>query len=564
MPAAPQEAIDRGLETFLALVRENPALDAEFEHSRAEFYPAGPPSGDAREILLAGRRHVEWFVLERISRTLRGSPVELLLPAWRTRSSEDPEREEHALLNCFTGIFVVTGLQDTSGMWLRDIVGFGEYLVSDPEGAGHRREGDMIVGRLFPTGDELHHLSRAAAFFRDDTLREAVTRDIETLREARGHGRVFHVSQLELERMFFAGERATGSNDPLADPIGRARELLIASGVGEWRIDELFATLARAPFDTELLVHGAGDELAEILDELAFDTDIDLLDARRIFALAWERLASPTEDAEAAEDLGVGAEDTRAAADDTRAAVEAFEQGRRARGDLGALIANLASDLELGPVDDPDEEDSPAPDFPGVVGAMVEEFLWEVGAERGADERARLAPLSKLGRFAREIGNFESFGAPDLLRFTTFWLHEERELVSEEEARALVDALQGFCTWAEEAHGVPLHAEFGPTLATLRESLPPIAAANDLIPRPAKDEVGELFEVRDELPDGARLLLDSEGNEHSAYLDPQLARRLPRGARLRGRIQQDRRAVVFCCYPPEAAGLVGQRGASGG
>ncbi len=553
MPNATQEAIDRGLETFLALVREDPALSGEFEHSLAEFYPAGPPSGAARETLLAARRHVEWFVLERISRTLHGSPVEVLLPAWRIRSSEDPEREESALLNSFTGIFVVTGVQDSSGLWLRDIVGFGEYPVSDPEGAWPSREGDLIVGRMFPTGDAVHHLSRAAAFFRDDSLREAVARDVETLREARGHGRVLHVSQLDLERMFFAKERTADASDP----IERARDLLVASGVDEGRIDELFATLARTPFDTELLVHGAGDVLAEILDELAFDTDVDLADARRLFVRAWRRLASPPEDREAGESQG----DTP---DDPRAALEAFDQGRHANTDLDSLITNLATDLELGAVDDPDEEESPAPDFPGVVGAMVEEFIWEVGAERGEDERARLAPLMKLGRFAREIGSFESLGAPELLRFTTFWLHEERELASEEEARALVDALQAFCTWAEEAHGVPLQAEFGATLASLAASLPPIAAANDLIPRPAKDAVGELFEVGDELPDGARLLLDRHGNEHSAYLDPQLARRLPQGARLRGRIQPDSRAVVFCCYPPEAAGLVGQRGASGG
>ena len=69
--------------------------------------------------------------------------------------------------------------------------------------------------------------------------------------------------------------------------------------------------------------------------------------------------------------------------------------------------------------------------------------------------------------------------------------------------------------------------------------------------------MGELFEVRNELPGGARLLLDREGNEHSAYLDPQLASRLPQGTRVRGRIQPDSSAVVFCCYPPESAGLLG-------
>jgi hypothetical protein len=548
MPTAPQEAIDRGLETFLALIRENPELSAEFEASLPEFFPAGAPTGDPRETLLAARRHVEWFVLERISRTLHGSPVEILLEEWKARTSADEERDEPAFLNSFTGIFVVTSVQDSAGMWLRDIVGFGEYPVSDPEGAALLREDDLIAGRMFPIEDSVHHLSRAAAYFRDDVLREAVKRDIESLRESLGHGRVYHVSQLEIEQMFFTAKPQPKSAGP--DPVAAARTLLAKSGIDDARAEELLARLAQEPYDGGRLIHGAGDQLAEILDELAFETEIDISDARRTIVQAWHSLAGPTPEE-------VQPEPESQEQIDASAALEAFDKGRKADADLEILISNLARDLDVDADDDSDEEESPAPDFPGVVGAMIEEFFWEIAAEHGADERQRLAPLTKLGRFARELGTFEALTAAELLRFTTFWLHEEREIASEEEGRVLVDALESFCAWAEEAHGMPLREEFGPTLERLRASLPPIAAVNTLIPRPEEGAVGELYEVRDALDSGARLLLDRAGNEHSAYLAPELAERLPQGARLRGRIQPDSHAVVFCCYPPESEGLLG-------
>src|SRR6185503_1897845 len=70
--------IDRALEGFLAMVQEEPSLRAEFEGSTDEFFRGAPPSGDPRAVLLDAHRHVEWFVLERHSATLRNTPVEAL------------------------------------------------------------------------------------------------------------------------------------------------------------------------------------------------------------------------------------------------------------------------------------------------------------------------------------------------------------------------------------------------------------------------------------------------------------------------------------------------------
>ena len=119
-----------------------------------------------------------------------------------------------------------------------------------------------------------------------------------------------------------------------------------------------------------------------------------------------------------------------------------------------------------------DDELAPAPDFPGVVGAMVDEFLWEVEREEGSQRANRYACLRSFGRFGERIGVFEELSSDDLLRYATFWILEERALASPAEAERLIEALCAFCTWTEEAHEMTLARDFAPTLDSLARSLP--------------------------------------------------------------------------------------------
>ena len=591
--ATPPDAIDRGLEILAAMVREDPAVGAELEASVGEFFGGSPPAGKPGEVLLAARRHLEWFVLERHSPALFGVPVERWLPAWSERAGEALAASADALLDSFGGVFAVgSGVGPESNpesdprsvprsdpdwdpysdpgdgiLWLEDLAGFGSYALRAPEVP--MRPGDLLVGRLYPLGEGLHAASQAAAVFRDPRLLQALETDLAQVRERRER-RVLHLSQRELERMFWgAGRRPVGdpeAGDPalgdpaLGDPVAHARRVLQEMGVGEERATAIFAHLASCPWDGSPFAHGAGDALGEVLDGLAFEIRVDLDAARPALTRAWHALSG------APPDVPLPAPPARTRRD-ARAAVEAFARGRAAGNDLGSLFAELERGLGLEPEgitgdgipgdggsDDPQER-APAPDFPGVVGALVEEFLWEVGRERGQAEAERHRGLSALADFGARIGVAEGLDADQLLRFTTFWVHERGTLGGAEDARSLLDSVEAFCAWAQQCHSLPLGHTFGPTLERLRESLPRVAELNRLLGPAPEGDAGELYAVAEDPGGRFAGLLDREGRHHDAAPQAALAARLRPGDRLRGRICDGGELVVFRCYPPEAAGL---------
>jgi len=550
------ERIDLAFEAFPALLSEDQALAAEFESTISSFFHGRPDAGEAREVLLAARRHLEWFTLERASRHLDGLPVSAAAEAWLGRCEPDAVRRDElqrSLRDSVAGIFEVTGVQQGEGAWLRDLAGFGEYPVAEVAGSDVLEQGDLLVGRLFPLGEGIFHVSRAAGFYRNAELRKALIRDLDQAREQRG-GKVLHVAQAELEAMFWSssdGDVIDGS-----DPEQELREMFAKAGVPEHRSTSMLGQLSSVPFDPARLVHGSGDVLGEMLDELAFETSIDLESARRLLVRFWSRsapLLGPAGKARVRRrSQGDGEGDGEGV--NVRKAMEAFDAGRKAGADLETLFRALEQDLEL--EGSALEEDHPAPDFPGVVGAMVEEFLWEVGQTEGPEAAAGHEALRPLGRFGQSIGTFENLNGDDLLRFTTFWIHEERLLREPEEARALLRALRAFCEWAQREHEVPLLDQFGSTLGELEHSLPRVAAANGALGRAAQDtaDTGELLTFV--AKDGELVRVrDGGGLEHQVSTSGSWAEHLRAGDPLRGRVQMDDSLSVFCLYPPEAAQL---------
>lgn len=537
-PPDPEEAIERALALYLALVREDPAAAGEFEASAVEFFQGPPPSGSPRETLLAARRHLEWFVLERHSPVSFGVPVERWLAEWRRRAGPELLPYDASLADSFAGVLEVTGVEPEGRLWLADLAGLGEYAVAEAPGSALFEVGDLIVGRVFPLPGGGHHVSRAAGVYRDARLRDALASDLRRVRRE-GGGHVRHVGQRDLEATFFAQE---ASEAP--DPEAEARALLEEGGVPRQRVEAYLARLAASPFDPTLLAHGVGDALGVILDELAFDTEVDLDRARPVLTRTWASLAEhdpPTPD-------------EAPAASDPRAALEAFERGRRAGGDLETLLATLERDLRLDDVEGDDDDPAPAPDFPGVVGAMVEEFLWETG-RASAEDAERFGVLRALGRFAAGIGVFEDLQGQDLLRFAAFWIHEDGTLASSAEAHDLVDALERFAAWAAEAHALELG--FGRLRGGLEHSLPRLVEANRHLSTVAAhvDAPGELYEVLRCDADGACELRAREGHERRARIAPEIARWLRPGDRLRARAGPGSALEPLRCYPAELAAV---------
>jgi hypothetical protein len=538
--------VDRALEELRQVLAARPEVASEFLASRTEFFGQVAPLADGDEARRAARRHSEWFLLERPSNALGGAPIEWAL---HTRSelgdAELSDEALQALISSRCGVFEVTTVTPGEGAWVRDLGAGGEYPLHEPAASLELAPKDVIVGRLFAVGASLYGVSPAAGVFRNTKLLDALVRDVETLRA--GRRGVLRLSQLELENMFWGGPASSAPKH--GDPVVRAREFLVGAGVSDEFASSLLEQLRSTPYEAARLVHGVRDGLAQVLERLAFETNVDLAQARVLLLEAWPALAAPTVPRKRSDPAP-------ARRGDVRSAIDAFDRGRDAGRDLEELFRELERDLELEPEEiDPDAIDgAPAPDFPGVVNAMVEEFLWEVEREHGANEARQLAPISKFAQFGAHIGVFENMGAHDLLLFAAVWLPERGGLRDADQASAVLSALKRFCAWSQESQDVALLDAYSGHVEPLEPALPRLIEANALRDEATSDPSrGVLYEFLRR--DGTRATLrDRQGDEHQLELDSKLAGKLEPGDWLRASVEGDV-ARVHCCYPPQMAQL---------
>ncbi len=576
------EAVERAFSALLGTVRRDPAVQRELADSVPLYFGTAVALDDPAAAELAARRHAEWFLLERHSPSLLGAPVERLLGPLREAlaagsSDGDPEALELALqglLTSTTGCFEVEDIHAGDGAWLRDVTGLARYALHGPELSLRLAPGDLLVGRLHPVGGGLHCASPAAAVFRGPGLLQALERDLERLRTGPG-ATILRLGQAELERMFFGARAAdaTVAEDPEV-ALDEARRWLLEHGVTPAHVEALLDLLAAAPPAREALALGGGDALGAALDTLAFESDLDLEAARRVLLAAWRALdarsaserggAGPAKGgtgagaAEAPQARARAAGEGSELPDEARIrAVEEFTRNRAAGRDAASELAALRAALGLDGADDDtdDDEESPAPDFPGVVGAMVHELVWETGVTEGEDAARALAPLAHLANYGAHIGVFEELGGRELVRFASFWVLERGVLRDADAATSLIQALRRFGEWCREAHDHDVMEVLEPALAGLASSLPRVVEANRLCPRSRSadtetlEDLGEVFEVAD---DAAATLLGRDGEPSGLSLDPRLARLLARGDRLRGTVSGGVLQVLRV-YPPEAA-----------
>lgn len=541
------EDIESRLQALEGLVREDPALAREFLGSAPEFFHGRFDLRRYEADELARRRHLEWFLLERVSGSFQRLAIEHVAERHPARSGLASAADLAPFLNSLVGVFEITGVQPGAGMWLRDLTSAGEYPVSDPLASNVAMAGDLVAGRIFPLHDGVHSLSRAAAYYRNPALLEALRADLSRVRSTRRG--VVRIRQSDLEGMFFGADMAGTPTDP----VGDARGILTSAGIDNEEIDAWFEELAQTPFERERLVVGADEALGPILDRLAFETGVDIDGARRALVHAWEHLSS--------QGPGRGksvrpAAKPRAPAEspeDVARALAAFEEKRKRGAPLDQVLRELEEELALDDEPAEDEDDS-APDFPGVVGAMITEFLWETETTSGPARAAEFRPLESFGRFAHKIGVFENLSLRDLTVYTTWWLPENGELESSDAARTLLSALSSFCRWADEVHETDLSKPFANTLQGLSTSLPRVVEANRRRTRTADASQGQLYEIVATSGDGATVR-DRDGETHDVAVEHDLLGWLRVGDRLRAQRHPDGRLAVYCCYPPEAGAL---------
>lgn len=514
-----------------ALIQRDDELAPLLHASRRDYF--GPDAGQAAPDAAALRRHLEWFLCE--SAGPEGPTLDLVRERLGDAGLAD-EGELRALRDSHTGVFEVTSIKPGQGFWLRDLGSLGEYPVREAEASQLVQTGDVVAGRLFPLGNGDHALSRSALVRRSPTLVKALRADLEEARKQRRG--VVRIGGSELEAMF----APTAGRSDNGDPVAAARKLLHEAGIAPMDVERWLQELAQAPFDPQRIVHGADDALAPLLDALAFDTGADLDEARRVLIAAWHALAS--EGPGAGKSLQPAGTPTQRSADiDT--AIAHFQQGTREGRPLAQMLDELERELDL--ATEPDEDElAPAPDFPGVVGAMVVEFLWEMAQAHGAAQAAELRILESLGESARDVGVFENFSVRDLARFAGVHAVDRGIVRTAADAQQLVAALRKFCRWAREEHEVDLGAEGEGFLKRLESELPRVAEANARRTRQA--EGGDYAELLHIEPDG-RADVHLDGATRTVRIDMTLASWLKPGDRLRSRVDDEGRLAVYAVHP---------------
>jgi hypothetical protein len=555
------ESIDRVLDAVQDAIRGDSTLAADLHASRSDFFPGAAPAGvSGEEARLAERRHLEWFLAERCEIGLHEDRLAALLERCAAEAGVDPVELTSALLSSHASLFEVTAVEPGRGMELWDLAGLFPCDAAEPAGSRALAVGDLIAGRVFPIGAGLYHVSRAAGSWRSAKLLAALKKDFERVRTERAPTSrgTLRLRESEIESMFHArdGSPEAGITTPIPKPgaVARARELLRTSGLSPEDAADVIAGLAQEAPDPARILPGGRDVLGEILDTLAFETSIDLDAARAVLLEAWDELHAPGASAPpAAEDPAPA----RGPAVDVGTAVAEFDRKRLEGTPLEQALRELERDLDLDPDDGSDdlEEDGPAPDFPGVVEAMVEEFLWDEGRERGLEAAQRCQSLRGLGRSAADVTVFESLGPRELIDFAGRWVFDVGGLRDPEDAAALVECLARFCRWAEENHDVPIATSFAPALARLRASLPRLASANRACPPGVAR--GNWYQLVHDAGGDRGEFEDLDGAPTTFAVAPGILPHLRPGDLVRGQPEQGAFLAVASCHPAELREVLG-------
>lgn len=537
------EDLERAVAWLELRVEADPDLRAELRGSRAEFFEhRGATAVEAQ----AERRHLEWFLCERPSASRGGTPIEALVHAEVQEDVEAPHEALAAWLASLASVFEVTAVAAGEGAWVRDLAGGGEYVLEEAEASLAFEVGDLLVGRIFPVETRVHRLSGAAGLFRDERLLAAVRADLERARSSRRG--TLRLSQADLERMFWSDPVAPPATRPtLEEALARANVVLSAGGLAQEACEAIFDALREAPQGTPPLLPGAEDALGEVLSMLAMESDVDLKAAREALLEVWSGYA-----------LAQSSEPTpaqpppRSRAADVRSAIEAFDRGRAEGRDLEELFRDLEQDLGLED-DEPGDEEF-APDFPGVVQAMVEEYLWELERESGESVARAQSGLRLFGTFGSGVGVFENLTRRDLLLFASIWLPEYGQLEDGRAADDVLVALEGFCAWCSSQHDFDLKSEFDAELSDMRSALPRLIDARRWFAPNSGPQDGALWLVR--AVERAQLTLaDAAGVERVVAVPETLAEQLRADDWLRGRASGAHGLEIFCAYPPQSARL---------
>ena len=527
----PRDEVARHTEVVAQLARSlsaNQRLRAELQRARRDFF--GEEAAASDQDHAAEHRFAEWFLFERESETLGAVPIAV------SPFCDDGAEVEDSI----SGLFLVEHVAATCTA--KDMQNGEVIEIVD---AGDLQVGDLLVGRLYPAAQERWSASAATPALRPGRqIAEAFVRDLKTLDLDR------RLHQVELEHLLLQQharvEQVPVVAGPPPEPVAPLEHLeadleQLLQSVGESHSAVIISQqLAVAP--------RPGAFIGPILDQLAFDTDVDLDRARRLMLEIWnahhageiEEPRAPTEESSGppGETLGerlvrkldeglgnsqdvedifsqmeeiAGIDGDEASQDDPQAALQAdlvdrlHAQGDGDAGDLGPLITEYR--WETSGVTADSDVTGASPDNAAADNRPLE--LWV--------ELQRNAPVPNT--------DVESISTPDLMRLLLHVYLRSSPADRASQVRAAFDELSHFYDWLAATQEIDVREVIAGCKGSLLDHLDRLQAAgmalsNDQAPShaPGLLQVEELggdgFGARDDDGGGHWLLANEAALQH--------------------------------------------------
>jgi len=314
-----------------------------------------------------------------------------------------------------------------------------------------------------------------------------------------------------------------------------------------------------------------GEVAGPLLEQLAFDTDVDLDRARRLLVELWEAhhagsaqavpaaAAQPEpsddepSDDEGSDDEGSDDDESEPADDGDESApadgetlgarlLRTLDAGLAQRKDVDELFSELEAMAGIEP-EDGDDDDGPPVGEAGDLGPLVTEFLWETRRGGSETEAVLRLWLGLQQNAALPHLDLEQVTSQDLLRLLLHVYLRAEPQQRAPAARAAFAALREFSAWAEETQEMSLGAALTECEALLLEPIDRLQAAGLRLSGAGTDAARQqLLRVEDVGEDGFGVRGD-EGH-HWLLADCEAAALLRPGDLVLGSLAPGRRGAL--------------------
>lgn len=433
---------------------KQPRLTAELARARRQFFGDDLHGADNAA---AEHRFAEWFLLERFSESFGAVPA--TIPPYNV--------DAEVLDGSIAGLFIVESLGNTT-----TVADTQSGDILELQESGSLQVGDLLVGRLYPVRGERWAPSASAPALRPGRdLAKAFMNDLAKI------GLDRRLQQIELEHLLLrehGGEPASlgggvaqeseveslvpDSSVPLEHLEADLEQMLLAAGLSH-SATELSEQLA--------LQKSPGALIGPLLDQWAFDTDVDLDRARRTLLEIWN--AHHAGEAKSTEEVGISSSGPPGETLGERL-VRKLDEGIGEHEDVEKIFTDLEKLAGIESEEDDDEDGSRNTAIvsevfqtgemdaePGDLSPLVTEFHWESGRRESETDVSALTIWVEVQRNAAVPNtDVETIPPSDLMRLLlhVFLRSSPNERV--DRVRSAFEELRLFYDWVAETQEMDL------------------------------------------------------------------------------------------------------------